>query len=71
MSLLVIVSKSLIGDALFTYLVHYLENERNISLPITCLEHHTDHVRQKRTILTTFKHLYHLKVLFLTGYTFD
>jgi len=26
--LLVIFSKSLIGDALFSYLVHYLENER-------------------------------------------
>jgi len=29
MSLLVIFSKSLIGDTLFSYLVRYLENERN------------------------------------------
>jgi len=32
MSLLVIFSKSLIGDALFFYLVHYLENERQTNV---------------------------------------
>jgi len=35
MLLLVMFSKFLIGDALFSYLVHYLENERYTKLKLT------------------------------------